>query len=392
MTFDVARARKDTPSVEHIVHFNNAGSSLMPEPVYDAFVGHVERERDIGGYEAAAEARSELDHFYDAAATLLGAHRSEIAFLESATRAWNAAFHALRWREGDRVVTSPAEYASNYIAFLQARQRFGIDIDVVPDTADGEIDLRALERALDRPGVRLVSLTHVPTSGGLVNPAEAVGRLAREAGVLFLLDACQSAGQMPLDVDALCCDFLSVTGRKFLRAPRATGFLYVRSSVLDQLDPPFLDLHGAVWTEPERYEMVGDATRFENFEGNVAGKRALGVAIDYALGWGLKDIETRVVSLADRLRRGLESLEGVTVQDTGRRQCGIVTFTMTDRAPPEIKAALSRQAINISVAHGVSTLLNMSARGLENAARASVHYYNTEEEVDRVVEAIAGLP
>lgn len=388
---DISVARRDTPAVERLIHFNNAGSALMPAPVYNAFVGHVERERDIGGYEAAAEAAAELDRFYEATATLLGARRDEIAFLESATRAWNAAFHALRWREGDRVVTSQAEYASNYIAFLQARQRFGIEIDLVPDDPAGEIDLAALEAALNRPGVRLVSLTHVPTSGGLVNPAAEVGRLARAAGVLYLLDACQSAGQLPLDVDALGCDFLSATGRKYLRAPRGTGFLYVRRSVLDQLDPPFLDLHGAEWTSADGYEMAADATRFENFEGNIAGKRALGVAIDYALGLGLDAIEQRVGDLANRLRDGLGGLRGVTVHDTGRHRCGIVTFTKADRDPTSLQTALRERSINISVSRRASTLLDMSARGLDRIARASVHYYNTEDEVDRAVAAIDAL-
>lgn len=385
---DIAAARRDTPAVENLVHFNNAGAALMPTPVYDTFVGHIERERDIGGYEAAAEAATDLDRVYGAAADLLGARPGEIAFLESATRAWNAAFHALRWRKGDRVVTSQAEYASNYIAFLQARQRSGIEIDIVPDDPAGEIDLAALETALNRPGVRLVSLTHVPTSGGLVNPAAEVGRLARAAGVLFLLDACQSVGQMPLDVDALGCDFLSATGRKYLRAPRGTGFLYVRHAVLDQLDPPFLDLHGAEWTSADGFEMVADATRFENFESNIAGKRALAVAIDYAMGWGLEAIEARVGALAGRLRDGLAGLRGVAVQDTGHHQCGIVTFTKSGHDPVALQQALRDQSINISVARRGATLLDMSARGLTRIARASVHYYNTEDEVDRVVAAI----
>lgn len=391
MSIDTAAARRDTPAAERLIHFNNAGASLMPNPVYDAFIAHVEQEREMGGYEAAADAEEALDRFYEAAARLLHADRDEIAFVESATRAWNAAFHSLHWRDGDRVVTSRAEYASNYIAFLQARQRFGIEIDVVPDNANGEIDLDALEVALDRPGVRLVSLTHVPTSGGLINPATEVGHLARRAGVLFLLDACQSAGQLSLNVDELGCDFLSATGRKYLRAPRGTGLLYVRRDVLGQLDPPFLDLHGAEWTAPERYEMARDATRFENFEGNVAGKRALAVAIDYALGWGLAAIEMRIGALAARLRDGLAGLAGVAVHDAGRRRCGIVTFTKDGLDPAAIQARLRAHAINISVSNGGSTLLDMRARGLVQVARASVHYYNTEEEVDRVIAAVAAL-
>ncbi len=391
MGIDIEAVRRDTPATARLIHLNNAGASLPPTPVYEAEIAHLAREREIGGYEAAAEAQEPLDRFYEAAATLLRARREEIAFLESATRAWNAAFHSLRWQPGDRVVTTRAEYASNYIAFLQARRRFGIEIDIVPDAPAGEVDLTALEQALDRPQVRLVSLTHVPTSGGLVNPAAEVGRLARAAGVLYLLDACQSAGQMPLDVDAIGCDFLSATGRKYLRAPRGTGFLYVRSAVRDQLDPPFLDLHGASWTDEDSYEMAPDATRFENFEGHLAGKIALGVAMDYAVELGLDRIEARIGALATRLRDGLSALNGVSVQDRGARLCGIVTFTKEGVEPDAIRAALGAQAVNISLSFGRSTLLDLGPRGLRQIARASVHYFNTEEEIDRTLAAIDAL-
>lgn len=388
-TIDVDRARAETPGVPNVLHFNNAGAALVPRPVLDACVGHLEREARVGGYEAADLARDEIEATYDALSRLLGCSPGEIAVTESATRAWDMAFYSLDFEAGDRILTSPASYASNYIAFLQVARRTGARVDVVPADSDGQVDVDALrERVDDR--VRLVALTHVPTNGGLVNPAAAVGRVAREAGVPFLLDACQSAGQMPLDVDQIGCDMLSATSRKFLRGPRGMGFLYVDRSMVDRLDPPFLDLHAARWEGPDAYSVREDARRFEQWERNYAAHLGLGRAVDYALEWGLDAIWARVRSLADRLRAGLEE-EGLEVRDRGRVRCGIVTFTVEGREAEAVQRALRERDINVSVSPRSHSLLDAEARRLPDLVRASVHYYNTEDEVDRFCGVVAGL-
>ena len=387
MPIDVERARRDTPGCAHVAHFNNAGAALAPRPVLDAVIGHLELEARIGGYEAAARQGAAVERVYDAAATLLGCGRDEIAIVENATRAWDMAFYSFRFGPGDRILTTAAEYASNYIAFLQVARRTGALIEVVPSDASGQISVEALERAADSR-VKLIALTHVPTNGGLVNPAAAVGRVARAAGIPYLLDACQSVGQMPIDVAGLGCDLLSATGRKFLRGPRGTGFLYVRRGLLDHLEPPFLDLHAASWVARDRYEVRPDARRFENWESNVAGKIGLGVAIDYALGWGLDAVRDRVYALAGALRNRLAALPGVVVRDLGVEQCGIVTFTAASRGAREIQQALAARAMNTTVSRAPSTRLDMEARGLTEVVRASVHYYNSDEEVDRLANTL----
>lgn len=384
---DIARARSDTPGCTKVAHFNNAGAALMPLQVLDTVTRHLRLEADMGGYEAAAHAVDRIEALYDSAARLIGCHRDEIALVDNATRAWDMAFYSIPFRPGDRVLTSMAEYGSNFIAYLQIAERYGVQVDVIPNDEHGQISLDAVRAAIDER-VRVVSLTHVPTNGGLVNPAVEVGKIARDAGALYLLDACQSVGQLAVDVAEIGCDMLSTTGRKYLRGPRGTGLLYVRRAVLDQLIPPVLDLHAATWTARDRYEMRPDARRFETWEANYAAQLGLGAAIDYALAWGPARIEARVTALAQTLRERLAEIPGVRVRDLGTRRCGITTFTVNGVAADRVKASLAERGINISVSRTPSTRLDMDDRGLGELLRASVHYYNTEEEIAALTGAV----
>ena len=300
------------------------------------------------------------------------------------------AFYSLPLGPGDRILTAEAEYAANYVAFLQVARRTGAVVEVVPSDTAGELDLAALERMIDGR-TKLIAVTWVPTNGGLTNPAAAIGRIARTHGIPYLLDACQAVGQMPVDVRALGCDMLSATGRKFLRGPRGTGFLYVRQELLERLEPVVIDHFAAPWVSRGEYRLRGDARRFETWENNYAARAGLGVAVDYALELGLEAIGTRCHALATRLREGLRAIPGATLRDLGRNPSAIVSFTLEGHEARAVVASAGAAGITIGASDPASTRIDAERRGLPGLIRASPHYYNTEAEIDRLLAHCRGL-
>ena len=386
---DIEAVRADTPACGTLLHFNNAGASLMPRQVYTAVTDHLDLENKLGGYEAERQAEEDLRAFYSEFAQLLNAFPDEIAYVENATRGWDMAFYGLPLQQGDHILTHGSEYASNYLALLQQAKRRNLHIGLIPSDKHGQIDVDAIP-GLVNERTRLIAVTHVPTQGGLVNPAAEIGKIAKQRGLIYLLDACQSVGQIPLDVQELQCDILTGTGRKFLRGPRGTGFLYVRRKMIDKIDPPFVDLLSATWTGKSSFEFAPGAKRFENWESYVAGRIGLAAAVRYANTLGLQAIEERVVHLAVSLRAELQNA-GMDVHDLGFKKCGIVTFTKPGIAPQAIAKRLFEKGINISVSQLSSARLDLGPRNLDALARASVHYFNTENEIDRFVSTVQSL-
>jgi cysteine desulfurase/selenocysteine lyase len=386
MALDLDRLRADTPGAGRRAHLNNAGAGLMPTPVLETVCGHLRREAQIGGYEAAFENEQILAGIYDSVARLIGASPDEIALVENATVAWQKAFYSLAFRPGDRILTARAEYAANYVAFLQVAQRTGAVIETVPDGPDGALCPFALEQMID-DRVRLIAITWIPSNGGLVNPAAAVGRIARAHGIPFLLDACQAVGQLPIDVAKIGCDMLSATGRKFLRGPRGTGFLYVRRELIPELEPVTIDHFAAPWTAPDRYELRLDARRFETWENNYAARLGLGAAVEYAMAVGLPEIQRRSHALAAHLRDELSTIPGVSIRDLGSAPSAIVSFAIEAMDAVEATRRIHAAGVNVSYSLPPITLLDSIARALPPLVRASPHYYNTTGELD----ALAGL-
>ncbi len=366
----------------------------MALPTFNSRQDYLRDELYLGGYETQAKWSQEFEKTYEEVGKLIGGESEEIAFVESATMAWYKAFQSIPFLKGDKILTCESEYGSNFMGFIQAKEKKGIIIEVIPSNDNGEIDVEALEGMID-DRVKLIAITHMPTNSGLVNPAERVGQIAENRNILYLLDACQSAGQYPLDVKALKCDFLSATGRKYLRAPRGTGFLYVKKSRWTELGMVFPDLLSAEWVASRHFTPRKTARRFENFESNKAGIIGLGKAANYINEHGIERMWERIQGLAEHLREELSQLPALQIRDQGETRSGICTFTMDGHSPDRIKRELRNRHINVSVSGKESTFIDMEKRGLEAVVRASVHYFNTEEEIQKLkmaLENIALLP
>ena len=392
MTLDLARLRAETPGCASRIHFNNAGSGLMATPVLEAITEYLELEAELGGYEAA-DAREEAIHdFYAATAQLLGCEARNIAFASNATDAFARALSSIPFASGDLILTTRDDYISNQIAFFSLRKRFGVDVVHAPNVPEGGVDVGAMERLMRERRPRLVAVTHIPTNSGLVQPVAEIGRRCRELELLYLVDACQSVGQYAIDVEQLGCDFLSATGRKFLRGPRGSGLLYVSDRALAAgYEPLFIDMRGARWVGPEDYRQVETAARFEDWEFSYATLLGSAAAIRYALTVGIDVIAERTPALGAALRERLAELDGVRIFDRGRRRCAIVTFTVDGWNSEVLMTELRRRRINSSVSAREHALYDFTDKGVEACVRMSPHYYNTEQEVDEVVDAVREL-
>jgi cysteine desulfurase / selenocysteine lyase len=387
---EIEQIRAATRGTAHSKHFNNAGSSLPPDVVVDTVIGYLNEEAVNGGYETEARYSGQLERVYSLIARLLNASADEIAIVENASTAWHIAFNGIDFQKDDEVITSEMEYTTNMIGFLNLKKSHGIQIKVVPNDAKGNFSLPAFEDLISSR-TKLIAITHIPSTAGNILPVEEIGKVARRQGILYLLDACQSAGHIPLDVEAIGCDMLAVTGRKYLRAPRGTGFLYVRKEVQDRLKLLFMDGRSIDWVSQENFKARDDARRFELYEKNRALVLGLGAAVEYALGVGMDRIADRIQMLAALLRRQLAAVDGVTVHDRGDQLSGIVTFSVDEVDSAVVRERLAEKKINVSVGKSVSTLVYMNRRHLDSVVRASVHYYNTEEEIESLCATVANI-
>ncbi len=391
---DVEAERAATPGCTRVDHLNNAGAALPTTATLQTMIDHLRLEAERGGYEAATAATERLAAVRSSAASLLHARPDEVAVTGSDTQAWTKAvwgfFAGGGLGPGQVVLVDRLAYDSHYLGLLQVSGLAGASVEVVPSLGDGTVDLGALAGRLERAGdrVALVAATHVGTHRGLINPVEEVGALCRVAGVPYFLDACQSLGQLPVDVVAIGCDVATATGRKWLRGPRGTGLLFVRTDFVERLSPPGIGWSAAPWEDADHFSFRAGAERFIEFEVPVAAHLALGVAIDHALGLGVHRITERVGLLAEQLRNDLSGLSGVAVHDGGARRAGIVTFTVDGSEPVDVARRASAAGINVSVSDAPWARLDMVAPHPTSKVRASPHYYNTEDELAHLVEVV----
>ncbi len=389
---NVAELRADTPGCEHRVHLNNAGAALMPRPVIDAIKGHIELEATIGGYEAADHAAEAISGAYEAVASLLGTTADRVAMTEHATASFVGALSAIPFERGDVLLTTRNDYVSNQIQYLSLAHRFGVEVVRAPDAPEGGVDLVAMEELIHRRRPRLVAVTQIPTNSGLVQDVTAIGRMCRTRDIIYLVDGCQSLGQMPVDVEAIGCDFFSATSRKYLRGPRGAGLLYVSDRILDAgFEPLYPDMRGADWIDENLYQPAPDARRFETWEfawGLVLGT---GAAARYTMALGVEEIRDRSRGLASGLRERLSEVPGVRVLDRGPELGATVTASVEGHVPGDLVRALRARGINTSSQSRIDAVIDYDAKGVDGALRMSPHYYNDQSDLDSLIEALSEI-
>lgn len=369
--------------------FNNAGSSLMPNIVVDSMIDYLQQEEQFGGYEVANRNADLLENFYTETSKLINCKPSNIAFMTSATEAFAKALSSIIFKEGDVIITTIDDYISNQITFISLQKKLNVKIIRIKKLEDNELDLEELENLIKVHQPKLVAVTHIPTNSGLIQDVESVGKICRQYNILYLADCCQSVGQMVVDVEKIGCDFLTATGRKFMRGPRGSGFLYVSDRVLEQdYAPVLLDMRGAHWSEYDNYELFKTAKRFEHWEVSYAAVLGMMEAVKYANNIGLDQIENYNKNLAETLRTNLAE-SGFKVLDIGKNLSSIVTFCGPDNDLENIQTVLRENNVFFSASYKHSALIDFTAKKVDGAVRLSPHYFNTLEEIDKISEILS---
>eukprot|EP00985_Skeletonema_marinoi_P009865 scaffold4640_cov112-Skeletonema_marinoi.AAC.3 len=459
------------------VHFNNAGASPSPPQVLDATIEHMRLESEVGAYRAAELASDKVDRVYTSVAQLIGAGysnidgsgynpRDEIALTESATVSWTRVFYSMletkerelisRYHQKEMIIlVSEAEYAANCVAAVKfARdhtQLSGIKWRVVgiPSSvitkgttriSTGMVDLDSLQSILDGKvddinpaSIAMICITHIPTNCHIVNPVTEIGNMIHDfntkdqingalPNIFYLVDACQSVGQLVINVKEMKCHAAAATGRKYVRGPRGTGFLYVQKDIANALQPSHIDHAAApvvrvMTQQPNQGVCVGleeeneygllhsyqpGAARFEFWEANIAARLGLGAAIDVSLAIGMDKIENLCSTYGEMLRKRIAKIDRVNVyhyNDHDQHKCGIVTFWCNGIEASTIKEMLQNGCqgdgccFHLSIVPATSTPLDSSRTGLgmKQLLRASLSYFNTADEIELFCKALQSI-
>jgi cysteine desulfurase/selenocysteine lyase len=393
-----SRVRADFPVLHQqvagrpLVYFDNAATSQKPRAVIDALVRHYERDNanvHRGLHELSRRSTDAYEGARAKVAAFLGAaHAEEIVFTRGVTESVNLVAHV--WAEqflkpGDVVLLTAMEHHSNLVPWQQAARRTGAVLRFVPVTDAGELDLDALERLLT-PEVRLFAFVHVSNSLGTINPAADLCRRARALGVTTLVDGAQSAGHGPVDVQALGCDFFALSGHKMC-APTGIGVLYGRREVLDSMGPwqGGGEMINRVTLEESTFKPP--PARFEAGTPNVAGAVGLAAAIDYLQALGMPAIAAHDDALTRHALDRLAGLPGLRIHGPAAPRGALVAFTLDGVHPHDLVTFADARGLALRGGHHCTQPL-MRRLGVPSTTRASFYFYNTHEEVDRMIEIL----
>lgn len=367
-------------------YLNNAGSSLMSHETINSVIDHLSLECRVGGYRAASMCELQIEDFYGLAAKLVGAPSSTcIAFMDSASRAWNMALYGLPLCDGDEIVTLSSEFGTNLVSIFHFASKVGAKVTVLECDPSGFFDMSELRKCLER-GARLIAISHVAAHASIVNPVEEIGKLVAQFEALYLVDGCQAAGQMDIDVVEIGCHAYTATGRKWLRGPRGTGFLYVKESSL--ISPLYVDLASADLAfgndgKPSGVTIGSDARRFELWERSIASMIGLKVALSQYLALDQNDVHARMRTASLDLRKCISANSNLKLIGNEASNSSIVGFYTLDPSREDaLKRAFEDAEIQISTMGDWDCPMHFPKNGAGSIFRLSPHYYTEHDTVD----------
>lgn len=390
--------RRDIPLLRDHVYLDAASTTPTPLPVVRAMTEYFKEynaNTGRGAYSLVLRATRKLQEAREKVAGFINASSDEIVFTKNTSEAINIVAGGLRFRKGDSVVVPNIEHHSNFLPWLRLRER-GVDVRVVKADEGGVVDPGRIEDAVDET-TRLVTVTHISNALGTVQDVKEIGRIAHDVGALYLVDAAQSIGHMEVDVRAIGADFAAFPGHKGTLGPVGTGFLYCSTDVQGELEPLMLGGGTVLDVSEDGYVLEDFPAKFEAGTLNIAGFIGLGASIDYMNRIGIRRIQKHGMKMTEELHATVSSIDGIECYGDPQNIYGILSFNINKMDPHDVAKILDETA-GICVRSGhhcaIPAMKHLALHETGGTVRASIHYYNTSEEIQllgETLEEIAGM-
>lgn len=376
------------------VYVNSAAASPPPRQVVDTSIDYLQKTASLGPYLPSfrEEVYQKIEETREKAAKFIGAKTSEMAFVKNGTEGINFIANGLTWNKGDEIILADIEFHSNYTPWLKLRDKKKVHLKIIKTDFSGVIDVNLIEQEISNR-TKLITVSHLSNASGALQHIEKICEIAKKRDVLTLINASQTLGLIPINVQELDCDFLTGCGRKWLRGPEGSGILYIRESLVESIEPTIIGWGGTTWDfETNEYYYLSTARRVEAGCPIVPSILGLGAAIDYAQNIGIEEIVTKVEALTRYSFQQLSVIEGIAIYGPKNieNRLAIIPFNVEGLHPDEITNYLEKNNIIIESGTFMANML-LQHYGINKMVRISPHYFNTKVEIDFIVTLIKFL-
>ena len=369
------------------INFNNAGASKNPEFVVNRIKEYLDEEVIFGGYYAAEKNKKHIINFYKNLSFLINCHESEISFVPSSTYGWNFFLDSVNLEKGDNIIIFDNEYGNNFLSLLKKKN---VEIRVSEIDTNGKICLSNLKKKIDKK-TKIICVCHIASQSGNIQNVEEICKVSKKLNnkIIFLLDACQSIGHIKIDVKKINCDVMVGSGRKYLRGPRGTGFMYIKDSIKKNIRPSIFDSRSCVLKKMKT--ILYKKNLFETFEFPPALIIGLSESLSYLNKLGIKKIEKKIKNLSIYFRKKIKKINSVTVYENPLLLSGINTISVEKKPVEKIHKYLLKKKILTSICTTSTSYHHFEKMNVKKLLRISFHHYNTRKEIDYLVEVLNDL-